>query len=53
MDAFGLSDLANPMEAHVGYDQDDRVIALIANGIGNEKTSSLIKQKCEFIKMVE
>jgi hypothetical protein len=53
MDAFGLSDLANPMEAHVGYDQDDRVIALIANGIGNEKTSSLIKQKCEFIKTVE
>lgn len=53
MDAFGISDLANPMQAHVGYDQDDRVIAMIANGIGNEKTSSLIKQRCEFTKTVD
>lgn len=53
MDAFGISDLANPMQAHVGYDQDDRVIAMIANGIGNEKSSSLIKQRCEFTKTVE
>jgi hypothetical protein len=53
MDAFGLSDLANPLQAHVGYDQDDRVIALIANGIGNQKTSSLIKQRCEFTKTVK
>jgi len=53
MDAFGLSDLANPLQAHVGYDQDDRVIALIAHGIGNEKTSPLIKQRCEFTKTVE
>jgi hypothetical protein len=53
MDAFGISDLANPLEAHLGYGQDDRVIALIANGIGNQKTSPLIKQKCEFTKTVE
>ncbi|MEC4747053.1 hypothetical protein [Methylomicrobium sp. Wu6] len=53
MDAFGLSDLANPMEAHVGYDQDDRVIAMIANGIGNENTSPLVKQRCEFTKTVK
>ncbi|MFA6162777.1 MAG: hypothetical protein WC685_05025 [Methylobacter sp.] len=53
MDAFGLSDLANPLQAHVGYDQDDRVIDLIAHGIGNEKTSPLIKQRCEFTKTVK
>jgi hypothetical protein len=53
MDAFGISDVANPLEAHIGYDQDDRVIALIAEGIGNEKTSPLIKQRCEFTKSVE
>lgn len=53
MDAFGISDLANPLQAHVGYDQDDRVISLIANGIGNQKTSPLIKQRCEFTKTVE
>lgn len=53
MDAFGLTDLANPMEAHVGYDQDDRVVALIAKGISNPGTSPLIKQRCEFTKEVK
>jgi hypothetical protein len=53
MDAFGLTDLANPMDAHVGYDTDDRVIALIAKGIGNPGTSPLIKQRCEFVKEVK
>jgi hypothetical protein len=53
MDAFGMTDLANPMEAHVGYDTDDRVIAMIARGIGNPDTSPLIKQRCEFVKEVK
>jgi hypothetical protein len=53
MDAFGMTDLANPMEAHVGYDQDDRVVAMIARGIGNPGTSPLIKQRCEFVKEVK
>jgi hypothetical protein len=53
MDAFGMTDLANPLEAHVGYDQDDRVVAMIARGIGNPGTSPLIKQRCEFVKEVK
>ncbi len=53
MDAFGMTDLANPMQAHVGYDQDDRVIAMIARGIGNPGVSPLIKQRCEFVKEVK
>lgn len=24
MDAFGLTDLVNPLEVHIGYDRDDR-----------------------------
>ena len=53
MDAFGMADLANPLQAHVGYDTDDRVVALIAKGIGNPGTSPLIKQRCEFVKEVK
>jgi hypothetical protein len=53
MDAFGLADLANPMEAHVGYDQDDRVIAMIAKGIGHPGLSPVVKQRCEFTKAIE
>ncbi|SCY06587.1 hypothetical protein [Nitrosospira sp. Nsp13] len=53
IDAFGISGLANPMYAHVGYDTDDRIVALIAKGIGTPNTSPLIKQRCEFTKTVE
>lgn len=51
--AFDTKGLANPLEAHVGYTIDDRVIALIANGIGNPNTSPLIKERCEFTKIGE
>ena len=53
MDAFGLADLANPMAAHVGYDTDDRVVALIAQGIGTKAEAPLIKQRCTFTKEVK
>ena len=53
MDAFGMTDLANPLQAHVGYDTDDRVIAMIARGIGNPATSPLIRKRCEFVKEVK
>ncbi|PPD29936.1 MAG: hypothetical protein CTY19_16620 [Methylomonas sp.] len=53
IDAFGISDLANPLEAHVAYDQDDRVIALIARGIGTELSSPLVQERCEFTKIIQ
>ena len=52
-DLFGISDLANPLEAHVGYDSDDRVVALIAKGLGNEHSAELIKERCEWTKITE
>jgi hypothetical protein len=52
-DAFGLGKLANPMDAHIGYDTDDRVIALIANGIGNPKTAPLVTERCRWIETIE
>jgi hypothetical protein len=52
-DAFGLGKLANPMDAHIGYDTDDRVIALIAKGIGHAQTAEIIKERCLWIETVE
>ena len=52
-DAFGIGKIANPLEAHVGYAKDDRVVALIADGIGNDHTDSLIKDKCEWTEITE
>jgi len=52
-DGFGLGSMANPLEAHIGYDTDDRVVALIAKGIGNAETAEIVKQRCRWIETIE
>jgi len=46
INAFGV-DMANPLEAHIGYETDDRVIAMLANGVGNKNTSEIINERCQ------
>ncbi len=53
MDIFGIGKVANPLTAHVGYDSDDRVIALIAKGIGNHHTAPLIQQRCTWTRLID
>ncbi len=53
VDAFGIGKFANPLDAHSGYTRDDRVIALIAKGIGYRNTSPLVKQKCEWTEITD
>ena len=52
-DAFGIGKIANPMEAHIGYPKDDRVIALIAKGIGHAHTAPLVKERCEWTETTD
>jgi hypothetical protein len=52
-DAFGLGKMANPLDAHVGYDTDDRVIALIAKGIGNTNTAKIVNDRCRWIETID
>lgn len=52
-DAFGLGKLANPLNAHIGYGNDDRVIALIAKGIGNPKAAKIVTERCRWIETVD
>lgn len=51
-DAFGLGKMANPLDAHIGYDTDDRVIALIAKGIGNARTSKVVQERCSWVETI-
>jgi len=53
VDIFGLGKVANPLDAHIGYKTDDRVVALIAKGIGNHKTAPLIKKRCKWTELVD
>ena len=52
-DVFGLGEIANPMDAHIGYDTDDRVVGLIAKGIGNENTTEMVNERCSWIETIE
>jgi len=54
-DVFGLGSLANPVEAHIGYDSDDRVVGLIAKGISDEKDNiaKVVAERCRWIKTIE
>lgn len=52
-DAFGLGTVANPLEAHIGYESDDRVIALMANGIGTATSTDLVGERCKWIETVD
>jgi len=49
IDVFGIG-LTNPLEAHVAYRTDERVIALMVNGVGNENTSPIINERCRTLK---
>ncbi len=52
-DAFGLGRLANPTDAHIGYDTDDRVIALIAKGVANDRTAPIVNERCRWIETIK
>jgi hypothetical protein len=52
LDAFGVRGLANPLDAHVNYNTDDRVIALIARGVGHDRAAPLVKERCDFIEEI-
>ncbi len=49
---FGLGEIANPAAAHSDYEHDERVIALIARGIGRENTADIVKDRCSWLETV-
>jgi len=42
-------DMANPLEAHIAYETDDRVLAILTNGVGNENTSPIVNERCRIL----
>ena len=46
-----IGEFADPVAAHSGYDSDSRVAELMASGIGNEDTSALVRERCQWIEV--
>jgi hypothetical protein len=52
-DIIGLGEFANPLAAHVDYDNDKRVIGLITRGIGQPETTPVVKERCTWQEVGE
>jgi hypothetical protein len=51
VDVFGFNEFASPLDAHVGYDHDARVISLMAHGLSDHDISPMIKERCEWVEV--
>ncbi len=50
---FGLGEFANPLSAHLDYENDERVIGLITRGIGQPETTPVVKDRCTWQEVGE
>jgi hypothetical protein len=50
---LGLGELANPLSAHLDYDDDPRVIGLITRGIGQPETAPVVEERCSWLEVGE
>jgi hypothetical protein len=52
-DLLGLGEFANPLAAHLDYDDDERVIGLITRGIGQPETAQVVEERCSWLEVGE
>jgi hypothetical protein len=50
---FGIADFVNPMSAHDSYEDDERVIGLMVDGIGHDGTDPTVAAECSWLETVD
>ncbi len=50
---FNIGEVAHPLKAHDLYDNDPRVIGIIAGGIGNELTLPIVREECTWLRTTD
>jgi hypothetical protein len=48
---FGAPDFADPISAHRGYQDDDRVINMIAYGVNRQSIETQLKDRCDWTEV--
>ena len=48
---LGLGEFANPLNAHLGYDGDERVRGLLARGAGHDDVAPIVEERCEWTEI--
>ena len=46
---LGLGTFADPLTAHTGYDEDERVGGLMAKGAGHADVAPIVRERCTWI----
>jgi hypothetical protein len=46
---LGLTEIASPLKAHAGYQQDDIVLSIIAGGVGTDVMAKKVAERCTWI----
>ncbi len=47
---LGLSEVADPIAAHLDYDNDERIIAMITDGLKQNQQPVRVKEDCRFMR---
>jgi len=50
---FGISEFANPLSAHLEYENDTRVVGLMTYGIGQKVTHPDVEKSCKWLKAIK
>ena len=50
---LGFGEFANPLAAHLDYEDDERVIGLITRGIGKPETAPVVEERCTWLEVGE
>jgi hypothetical protein len=50
---LGAADFADPIAAHTGYQDDDRVIGMIADGFSRSHMAAVVKDRCKWTELVQ
>lgn len=48
VDLFGLGTYADPSDAHREYDNDDRVVGIIAHGLKQHQMAEIVRERCDY-----
>ena len=47
-----FGEFADPLSAHLDYDDDERVISMIAHGLGPGRTRPIVEERCSFTRTI-
>ncbi len=52
-DVFGVAEFADPLKAHQGYHEDERIIGIITEGVHRDGMAAVVAERCNWTETVK